>query len=78
MVRTNDKSIIETLFLNSVTISHYLCIQHLWVPPVLGVRSLKRLVDGARRRPDEVTKELEDPLRLGSARRRDSTEFELV
>ena len=34
-----------------------------WVPPVLGVGPLERLVDGARRRLQEVAQELKDALR---------------
>ena len=37
-------------------------LHYLGVPPVLRVGPLKYVVDGARRRPDEVGQELKDPL----------------
>ena len=41
--------------------------KYLWIPPVFRVGPLQRLVEGARRRTDDVAEELEEALRLGGA-----------
>ena len=69
---------------NGVAVSGDVCIvllkriKYLWVPPVFRVGPLQRLVEPARRRPDDVAQELEEALRPGGARSGEPAQVEPV